>query len=155
MSLSVGRVDWEIAQDLLKVVREKVFVCEWRIPPRVEFDKHDKKAIHVLVCDDTSQEPIATGRILPSGEISRIAVLPNHRQCGADKLVLACLIRIANELALEEVFVNISLDAVDYFCQNRFSPVGAVYMEAGRPRQTMSYNLSEPVPSIKKYYLSH
>lgn len=155
MSLSVGRVNWQIAKELLRSVREKVFVCEWRIPKKVEFDQHDKHAVHVLVCDDRTQEPIATGRILASGEISRIAVLRNHRGKEADKLVLECLLKTAREQGNTEVFVNVSLDAVDYFRSHHFEPIGAVYMEAGLPRQTMSIQLSETSSDINKMYLSH
>ena len=75
MSYSVSQVAWQQAQPLLKNIREKVFICEKRIPKRIEFDRIDNTAFHILVCDDTSQQPIATGRISSSGEISRIAVL--------------------------------------------------------------------------------
>lgn len=153
MSISVSRVQWEQAAQLLKAVREKVFVCEWRIPKSIEFDKDDIHAFHMLVCDDNTQEPIATGRISPNGEISRIAVLPKHRQLGLDKIVLLGLIKIAGELNLQEVYVSIPLISVDSFRSQGFSTIGAVYMEAGIPRQRMACQLENV--SMAKYYLSH
>ncbi|MBL4911005.1 MAG: GNAT family N-acetyltransferase [Alteromonadaceae bacterium] len=153
MSLSVCRVEWDLAAPLLRNIREKVFICEWRIPKKIEFDRHDRKAFHMLVCDDVSQEPIATGRILPSGEISRIAVLQSHRKQAVDKIVLQGLLKIAQELELKEVFINSPLDYVEHFRTRDFYPLGAVFMEAGMPRQRMAC-LVNKVDMIK-CYLSH
>lgn len=153
MSYSVCRVDWQHAAPLLKNVREKVFVCEWRIPKRIEFDRHDKTAFHILVCDDKSQEPIATGRIKPSGEISRIAVLINYRHLDIDTIVIQGLIQVANELELTEVFINAHLDDVTRYQQRKFSPQGGVYMEAGIPFQKMACSLKQL--NANAQFLSH
>ncbi|WP_181901456.1 GNAT family N-acetyltransferase [Thalassotalea euphylliae] len=138
---------------MLKTVRERVFICEHRIPKRVEFDRKDRKAIHMLVCDDISQEPVATGRILPSGQIGRIAVIKEHRKQKLDKLVLAGLLRVAKDLNLKQVFIHSPLDAVDYFVKHDFYPVGAVFMEAGLPKQQMACATMDA--AVKKCYLSH
>jgi len=153
VSFSVSRVEWEMAAPLLKNIREKVFVCEWRIPKRIEFDRDDTKAFHILVCDDKSQEPIATGRIMPSGEISRIAVLKPYRKNRLDEVVLSGLIKVANELELNEIYIHCPLSMVDYFIKHSFKTEGAVYMEAGIPRQRMVCQLSKIGKA--KYYLSH
>lgn len=153
MSFSVSRVDWEQAAPLLRSVRERVFICEWRIPKKIEFDRNDKRAFHMLVCDDITQEPIATGRILPSGEISRIAVLIHYRKNEIVKLVLNGLLKVARELELKEVFISSPLETVQYFTQHQFTPIGAVYMEAGMARQRMSCGVDNM--SMAKYYLSH
>ena len=157
MSYSVSRVKWEQAAPLLKNIREKVFICEWRIPKRIEFDKNDQSAFHMLICDDVTQEPIATGRILLSGEISRIAVLMPFRQQNIDKIVLRGLFRIAKELELSEVFIHSPLDTVEYFVKHHFSTVGTVFMEAGMPRQRMACPIDNAIDNNKlsKFYLSH
>jgi predicted GNAT family N-acyltransferase len=138
MHYSVGRVNWKIAASLLKNVREKVFICEKRIPKRVEFDFNDKHAFHILVCDDESQEPIATGRLLETGEISRIAVTMPFRAKHVDKIVISGLISIATELNLKEIYINSPLESVSYFNKHNFRAQGAVFMEAGLPKQRMS-----------------
>lgn len=153
MSFSVSRVQWEQAAPLLRNVREKVFICEWRIPRKIEFDRNDRTAYHMLVCDDVTQEPIATGRILPSGEISRIAVLMSYRSQNVDKVVLQGLFKIAKELELSEVFIYSPLDAVSYFRKHNFYTVGAVFMEAGMPRQRMACQIDQV--NMAKLYLSH
>ena len=153
MSFSVSRVEWEMAAPLLRNVRERVFVCEWRIPKKVEFDRDDNKAFHILVCDDSSQEPIATGRILPSGEISRIAVLKPFRKNRLDEVVLSGLMKVAYELKLQEVYIQCPLSVVEYFREHCFTTEGGVYMEAGIPRQRMVCQLDKIGKA--KYYLSH
>ena len=153
MSFSISRVEWNLAAPLLKTVRERVFICEWRIPKKIEFDRKDKNAFHMLVCDDSTQEPVATGRILASGEISRVAVMMKYRKNCIDKIVLKGLISIANDLKLNEVFINSPLESVGYFKQQNFSVNGAVFMEAGIPRQRMVCPIKKL--NMAKYYLVH
>ncbi|MFD2166806.1 GNAT family N-acetyltransferase [Thalassotalea euphylliae] len=153
MHYSVSRVSWQHAAPLLKTVRERVFICEHRIPKRIEFDRKDRQAIHMLVCDDESQEPVATGRILPSGEIGRIAVIREYRKKQLDNIVIKGLIKIAKDLELSEIFIYSPLEAVDYFSRNNFYPVGSVFMEAGLPKQRMACPIEQVTP--KKCYLSH
>ncbi|WP_448549374.1 GNAT family N-acetyltransferase [Thalassotalea fusca] len=155
MSFSVSRVNWEQAAPLLKNIREKVFICEWRIPRSIEFDRNDRKAYHMLVCDDSTQEPVATGRIMPSGEISRIAVVINFRDKHIDRIIFSGLIKIAKELQLDEVFIISSLEAVDYYRKHNFTPSGAVFMEAGIPRQRMSCRLNNLDIEDTNYLLNH
>jgi predicted GNAT family N-acyltransferase len=153
MSFSVSRVQWEQAAPLLKNVREKVFICEWRIPKNIEFDRKDRHATHILVCDDISQEPIATGRILATGEISRIAVLMSYRKNKVDSLIMQGLLAIAKDLNLDEVFIYSPLETVEYFRKFNFISAGAVFMEAGMPKQRMYCSLSKIENA--KYYLTH
>lgn len=153
MSYTVSRVQWEQAAPLLKNVREQVFVCEWRIPKNIEFDQKDRFARHVLACNDISQEPIGTGRILSTGEISRIAVLKPCRKDKVDKVILQTLFDIAKEMSLKEIFIYSPLETIDYFRRFNFNTAGAVFMEAGMPKQKMICPLDSV--SIAKYYLSH
>ena len=153
MSFTVSRVQWEQAAPLLKDVREQVFVYEWRIPKGIEFDRKDHFANHVLACHDKTQEPIGTGRILSTGEISLVAVLKFYRKDQVDKIILQKLFKIAQEMDLKEIFIYSPLDAIDYFRKFNFNTHGAVFMEAGMPRQKMTCPLKEA--SVAKYYLSH
>lgn len=153
MSFSVSYVDWEQASPLLKNIREKVFICEWRIPKKIEFDRHDKHAHHMIVCDDETQEAVATGRILNSGEISRIAVLKAYRQHQVDKVVLRGLLNVAKQIGLNEVFINSPLTKVEHYRNNHFDIAGNVYMEAGIARQKLACKIEKC--TMIKGYLSH
>ena len=153
MSYSVSRVQWQHAAPLLRDLRERVFICEWRIPKRVEFDRNDNSAYHMIVCDDDTQEPIATGRMLATGEISRVAVLRQYRKQHIDEVVVKGLLNIARELDLSEVSVKCPLEKVPHFKANNFRPSGSVFMEAGIPRQRMVCQLERFC--MAKCYLSH
>ncbi|NQY89337.1 MAG: GNAT family N-acetyltransferase [Colwellia sp.] len=157
MSYSVSRVQWQQAAPLLKDIREKVFICERRIPKKIEFDRNDNSAFHMLVCDDNSQKPIATGRISSTGEISRIAVVMEFRQASLDKVIIQGLFRIAEELLLNEVYIYSPLESVSYFSLHHFYPVGAVFMEAGMPKQRMACAIKTALADANqaKYYLNH
>ena len=128
-----------------------------RIPKKIEFDQDDRSAFHMLVSDDNNQEPIATGRISPQGEISLIAVIMSYRSEKLDKFIMQGLFRIARELALKEVFISSPLEKVSYFSQYEFCPIGAVYMEAGRPKQRMACSIIKATEHADKtkYYLNH
>jgi len=154
MSFSVSRVKWEQASSLLRDVREKVFICEWRIPRKIEFDRKDHYAFHVLVCDDITQEPVATGRILSTGEISRIAVLMSFRKRNVDRDVMKGLLAIAKDLKLDEVFMYSPLEDVEYFKEFNFISAGAVFMEAGMPRQRMSCSV-ENISNSTNFSFNH
>ncbi|MDN3651432.1 GNAT family N-acetyltransferase [Thalassotalea ponticola] len=153
MSYHISEVSWQQAKRQLKAVREKVFVCEHRIPPHVEFDSLDQEAFHVLVTDKSTKEPLATGRITKHGEISRICVVMSQRKSPIGKDVIQALLSIAHRNQLKQVFINSSLDAVDYFTRHNFISIGDVFMEAGLPRQRMCCDLVEI--DFKRFYLSH
>ncbi|MEW6997199.1 GNAT family N-acetyltransferase [Colwelliaceae bacterium BS250] len=153
MPYQVNVVNWQQAKQKLKSVREKVFVYERRIPYEVEFDRNDLKAFHVLITDEINDEPIATGRITNLGEMSRICVVRSKRKSPAGKQVIDTLLDIAGKNSLKEVFINSSLDAVDYFSRHNFQTVGSVFMEAGMPRQRMTCLLQKV--NFKRFYLSH
>lgn len=137
MTYTVENVDWMSAKDKLTRLREKVFVYEWRIPKDVEFDRLDSEAHHVLLCDDAGNE-IATARITPQGEIGRIAVISHYRKPEVYQQLLSALLAVATRQGLEIVSVQCELEGVSYYQQQGFRPVGAVYMDAGIPRQKMT-----------------
>jgi predicted GNAT family N-acyltransferase len=153
MSYSISLVPWEQAAPLLKSVREKVSICERRTPRKVEFDNKDKEAVHILVCDDDTHEPIATGRILPNGEISRISVLKPYRSVELVKRVMAVLLKTAVDLKLDKVYMYSSLSSIPFFSKYHFKAVGSVFMKSGIPKQCISC----PIDSIKHahYQLTH
>ena len=97
MAYKVQQVLWQEACDQLKTLRKAVYVLEWQLPETTEFDDLDNKAAHVLLfCDQDT--PIATGRLTPSGELGRIAVLPGHRTLAVYKLLFAALLKHAELL---------------------------------------------------------
>jgi predicted GNAT family N-acyltransferase len=142
MTFFAKNVDWGHEQHKLKKIREKVFVCQWRIPKEYEFDSQDNIAFHVLVVNEHNQE-VATGRITPKGEIGRIAVEPEFRGPEVYQALFNALLNIARQRGLEDVLVQCELEGVSYYQQQGFRPVGSVFMDAGVARQAMLCNLKD------------
>jgi predicted GNAT family N-acyltransferase len=142
MAFFAKSVDWDNERHTLKKIREKVFVCQWRIPAESEFDHQDCIAFHVLVVNDHNQD-IATGRITPEGEIGRIAVEPEFRCPEVYQALFNALLNIARQHGLQDVLVQCALEGVNYYQQQGFRPVGKVFMDAGVARQNLSCNLND------------
>ena len=152
MTFKVKNVDWGKEKHRLSKLREQVFVCEWRIPKEYEFDHEDRESFHVLVIDDENNE-IATGRITPSGEIGRIAVVPRFRGPDVYQTLFHALLNIAKQRGLDDVSVQCELEGVEYYQQQGFRPVGTVYMDAGIPRQKMTCTINDF--TLPKVELTH
>ena len=67
-----GETYWIDDGDAIRRVREQVFVAEQGVPVAEEMDDHDPVARHFLAC--AGNEAVATGRLLDSGQIGRMAV---------------------------------------------------------------------------------
>jgi N-acetylglutamate synthase-like GNAT family acetyltransferase len=70
----------------------------------------------------------------------------SFRKRNIDRDVVKGLLAIAKDLKLDEVFIYSPLDDVEYFRKFNFISAGAVFMEAGMPRQRMTC----AVENIKK-----
>lgn len=152
MTFFVQNVDWGKGKHRLSKLRERVFVYEWRIPKECEFDEFDTASSHVLILDDDNQE-VATGRLTPSGEIGRIAVVPRYRGPEVYTTLFRALLDQARGRGLSQVSVQCELEGVAYYQQQGFRPVGAVYMDAGIPRQRMACDISNF--SLSRVELTH
>jgi predicted GNAT family N-acyltransferase len=152
MAFYSKNVNWGNEQHKLKKIREKVFVCQWRIPQECEFDLDDSIAFHILVVDEHNQN-IATGRITPKGEIGRIAVEPKFRGPEVYQVLFNALLNIAKQQGMEDVLVQCELEGVNYYKKQGFRPVGTVFMEAGIPRQQLVCSLNDF--SLTRVELTH
>lgn len=143
MSYKVDKVSWKGEPNQIKDIkelREKVFVCEHRVPETSEFDNHDSRSEHVLIRNEDNKA-VATGRICEDGKISRVAVLIKYRNTNAAEQVIKQLIAIAKNKGLSSVSIDAELDNIPEFTKQGFKPTGSVYMESGIPKQTLICNV--------------
>jgi|TARA_B100000614_G_scaffold152148_1_gene134839 predicted GNAT family N-acyltransferase len=149
MAYKVQQVLWQEACDQLKTLRKAVYVLEWQLPETTEFDDLDSKAAHVLLFSD-QDTPIATGRLTPSGELGRIAVLPGHRTLAVYKLLFAALLKHAELQNIKQIQLQSELASVKFHQAKGFKPVGKVFMEAGIPMQKMVCNRQNfDIPDVR------
>jgi predicted GNAT family N-acyltransferase len=128
--------DWEQDQALLKEVRRRVFIEEQQVPEAMEWDEHDKASTHFLAIHQPSGTPIGTARLLPDGQIGRMAVLPAWRGSG----VGTALLRAALAACPGSALLHAQVHAIPFYAAQGFVTSGEVFMEAGIPHQKMIHS---------------
>ena len=128
---------WPDNAELIKQVREVVFVIEQCVDKKIEWDGRDAQCLHAIAFSSSNQA-IATGRILPSGHIGRIAVLAAWRNKGVGTGILNKLIEIAQSSNHEKIYLNSQTHALAFYQRFGFIAEGPVFMEAGIPHQRMT-----------------
>ncbi|MCU7920282.1 MAG: GNAT family N-acetyltransferase [Candidatus Thiodiazotropha sp. (ex Epidulcina cf. delphinae)] len=133
---------WPEERELLRQIREPVFVAEQGVPLAMEWDDDDIMAHHLLAQDE-AQRPIATARLLGNGQIGRMAVLPAWRNQGVGTALLMALVEHAASIGIEKLFLHAQTGAEAFYAKVGFAPVGRVFMEADIPHRKMVFHLKE------------
>ena len=121
--------DYESYTEDICAIRNEVFVNEQNVPKELEIDGLDIEAKHVLAFVD--EVPIGTGRILSDGHIGRVAVLKDYRGLGIGKLIMKELIKWAQDMSLEKIWLSSQWHAHSFYLDFGFVCVDEIYKEAG------------------------
>ncbi len=121
--------DYESNTKNICAIRYEVFVEEQNVPEELEIDGLDNEAKHVLAFVDGL--PIGTGRIINDGHIGRVAVLKSYRGLGIGKLIMRELVKWAEDMSLEKVWLSSQWHAHSFYLDLGFVCVGEIYKEAG------------------------
>lgn len=132
----VRRADWERERDALQRIRAQVFVREQGVPESLEWDGLDSEAKHVIA-ETPEGEAIGTARLLPSGQIGRMAVLREHRGHGTGTRLLLSLLEIAGDCRQAPVYLNAQSTAIDFYRRLGFEAEGPEFDEAGIAHRRM------------------
>jgi predicted GNAT family N-acyltransferase len=139
---SIRQANWPEDRELLRQVREPVFVAEQGVPLEMEWDDDDIMAHHLIVLDNR-QRPIGTARLLGSGQIGRMAVLPEWRGQGIGSALLERLLQQAKLAGLSKLFLHAQTEAEKFYTRAGFTPVGKIFQEADIPHRKMVMMLDE------------
>lgn len=137
LNVLIREASWTHDRDLLCQVRLKVFVQEQQVPQSLELDGLDAMAVHFLALVD--DKPVGTTRLLPSGQIGRMAVLIPYRNQGIGEKLLRATVSRARELGYSPVFLHAQLSAADFYLRHGFQPYGDTFEEADIVHQAMRY----------------
>ena len=136
----VAIVDWKQDNELLRGLRQAVFVDEQGISAALEWDDLDITATHAMALDGEGNS-IGTARLLPDGHIGRMAVLPAWRGRGVGSELLRCLLNHARRLGHDRVKLSAQDHAMAFYRRHGFVEQGDAYLEAGIPHVAMSREL--------------
>lgn len=109
---------------------------EQNVPEELELDGLDDGSVHLLA-SDMKGRPIGTARLLPDGQIGRMAVLPEWRSHGIGSVLLEKLIEIAREHGLKQVKLDAQDHAISFYEQHGFTIEGEEFLDAGIPHRRM------------------
>jgi predicted GNAT family N-acyltransferase len=132
----IEQVKWQDRESHLRHIRTLVFIEEQNVPEDMEWDECDETCIHIIVEKDN--EYIATGRLLETGQIGRMAVLNAYRKSGVGSAMLAKLLSIAESKDMASVFLNAQIDAISFYKKFEFEEEGGVFDDAGIPHRKMT-----------------
>jgi predicted GNAT family N-acyltransferase len=127
--------DWASGAGPLTAIRRTVFVEEQGVPAALEWDGADPGALHVLAL--AKREPVGTGRLLPTGKIGRLAVLPCARRHGVGSLLLRRLVELARARGQGGVYLHAQVDALGFYAAHGFVAEGPEFDEAGLRHRRM------------------
>ncbi len=137
MTVTIRRVDWATEREKLIAIRFKVFVEEQAVPIEEELDGMDEVSSHFLAFDD--DQPIGTARLMPSGQIGRMAVLKQFRRRGIGALLLKATVEEAKAQGCDRPFLHAQTHALDFYQANGFVAYGGIFLDAGIAHRAMRY----------------
>jgi len=132
--ISVG--SWEDLGKSATPVREAVFVEEQKVPRHIEVDQRDRVSRHVIARDGDGRA-IGTGRLLPDGQLGRMAVSADWRGKGVGRALLERLLEEADRQDQRHLALHAQTHASGFYRRFGFVDEGPEFMEAGIPHQTM------------------
>lgn len=133
---TVRLANWAQDAEHLKQVRHAVFVLEQGVPESLEWDCQDSLCEH-WIAEHKDGQVLGTARLLNSGQIGRMAVLPEWRGTGIGRALLAAVIETAAQRGFAKVFLHAQLSAESFYLACGFQPEGDVFHEAGIPHRTL------------------
>ena len=133
--ITVRVADWNTESESLRAIRDIVFVREQGVPRDIEWDNRDEDAIHFIAVDQMNT-PIGTARLLPSGQLGRMAVLPEWRnkQIGSKILQFILTLPTVNRKCIH---LHAQVNAIPFYQRAGFVMIGERFMEAGIEHQSM------------------
>ncbi len=129
--------EWEQDRDLIRGIRQEVFVAEQSVPPEIEWDGRDKACVHVIA-ETVNRDVVGTGRLQLSGKIGRMAVLRPWRGSGIGSALLARLVEAASCRGIDKVYLHAQSQVVGFYEMAGFVAEGEEFMEAGIAHRLMT-----------------
>jgi len=139
MQISIRVADFSEFGGQLLNIRKAVFVEEQSVPVEIEIDGMDEASVHYIAQDSTGKI-LGCGRLLPSGQIGRMAVLRSSRGSGIGFQLLEFIVTHALESNFKNLFLHAQTHAKNFYERAGFVTHGDPFMEAGIEHVEMHYH---------------
>lgn len=136
--ITIRLADWHRDRRALRHIREQVFVQEQAVPPAEEWDELDAVACHFLA--EHAGRAVACGRLLASGKIGRLAVLPDFRGRGLGGRILDHMVAHALAGNPGQLYLHAQVHALGFYLRHGFVAEGEEFLEAGIRHRLMNYS---------------
>jgi predicted GNAT family N-acyltransferase len=132
--VQVALLKWEDAEPVAAPIRFAIFVEQQA--DGIELDDLDKDSIHAVAYDD-HRKPIGTARLLPSGQVGRMAVVKEWRRRGVGAALLDALTEEARKRGYKSLAISAPLQAAEFYRSQGFVAEGKVQKVEGTLQQAM------------------
>ena len=133
--MRIELLTWGDAEPVAAPIRFAIFV-EDKQAAGFELDDLDKDCVHAVAYDDAGKA-IATARMLPDGQIGRMAVVKDWRRRGVGAQLLEALIGEARKRGLAEVRLTAPVQALEFYRSQGFVADGKIQPVGGALQQPM------------------
>ena len=133
--MRIELLTWGDAEPVAAPIRFAIFVEEQQADG-IELDDLDKECVHAVAYDDAAKA-IATARLLPNGQVGRMAVVKEWRRRGIGAALLEALIQEARKRGLSEVRLSAPVQALEFYRSQGFVADGKIQQVEGALRQAM------------------
>ena len=140
--IRIREASWPADRSALESVRCEVFIKEQNVPRNLEFDGLDASALHWLALTE-NDEPVGTLRLLPSGQIGRMAVVRPYRGQGIGSRLLHHALAAAEAHGWNEVWLNAQYARRGFYAPHGFIVISDIFEDAGIPHQRMLRRLKK------------
>lgn len=146
MPVHAVKVDWSTHMERLRAIRARVFIEEQSVPKEIEWDGLDDTADHFIALNEMGVA-LGTARLLETGQIGRMAVLPEYRSRGIGRRLLDAAVAHAVSKGAGRVFLHAQQHAEGFYRKAGFLPTGIEMIEAGIAHLEMEMVLPIPFAS--------
>ena len=133
--LQIALLKWQEAEPIAAPIRFAVFI-ELKQANGIELDDLDKDCVHAVAYDD-NRKPVGTARLLPSGEVGRMAVVKEWRRRGVGEAMLDALTEEARKRGYKSLAICAPLQAAEFYRSRGFVAEGKVQQIEGSLQQAM------------------
>ncbi len=148
--MEIETANWKEHRDILRAIRERVFIQEQNVPEAMEWDADDANAVHFIARD--GKRPVGCARLLSNGYFGRMAVLPEYRnQNWGTRLLRAVEHHYEKEMRGRILRATVQTQSYGFYHHNGFSPETEFCWDAGIPHVRMSKVLGRSSQSSEQF----